>query len=75
MLNVEELGFEGLVEQLRKFESQYGMLSPEFYKKFMAHEFNHDGDDELIFWAGLYELYLRLAPRYAKSDSIFTPAE
>lgn len=74
MLQTKNLGFDGLVRQLRDLETQYGMTSSDFYAKFLAREFSHENDDELIYWAGLYEMYLRLAPQYEKKQ-VASPAE
>lgn len=75
MLQTKNLGFDGLVHQLDAFEAQYGISSADFYTKFLANEFEHENDDELVFWAGLYEMYLRLAPQYEKNKVIVAPTE
>ena len=75
MLNIKEVGFEGLEGRLRDLESRYGMTSAEFHRRFLENEFSNDGDDELVFWAGLYEMYLRLAPIYQREDALAVPAE
>jgi len=65
MTRVKKIGFKGLVKYLRDFEMQYGMSSPDFFAKFSKGELGDAGD--FIMWAGLYETYLDLAPKYDKT--------
>jgi|SRR6185436_8734395 len=56
---VEKLGLEGLRHQIREFEKQYALATPEFYARFSRGEMG-DAHDYLV-WAGLYELQQRLS--------------
>ena len=64
MAKVKKIGFKGLVNHLRDFETRYGMSSAEFFSKFSTGALGDAGD--FITWAGLYEMYLDLAPKYEK---------
>ena len=77
MPRLKKIGFKGLVKHLRDFETQYGMSSAEFFSKFSKGDLGDAGD--FIMWAGLYETYLDLAPKYTKtrreSDHSAVPAQ
>jgi hypothetical protein len=45
-----------LVEELKRFEKQYGISTVEFYRKFCAGKMGDSMD--VIEWAGLYEGYM-----------------
>lgn len=59
---VENVGFEGLRQFLAANEQKSGMTSAEFFKRFLRGEMGDDLD--YILWAGAYEIYQRLAPKY-----------
>ncbi len=76
MSKVKKIGFKGLLKHLHDFETQYGMSSAEFFRKFSKGELGDAGD--FIMWAGLYETYLDLVPQYdkhrRKSAQVVVPA-
>ena len=55
---VEDIGIEGLHQELQAFEAQYNMSSADFYRRFRQGEI--DDARDFIVWAGLYEISLRL---------------
>ena len=60
MFKPQQLTFEELSERLRAYEEQYGYSTIEFYRRYQRGEL---GDDpEMMFWAGLYHLYLTSLP-------------
>jgi len=60
----ERLSLKDLLDELKQFESRYGMSSDEFYEKFNKGEMGDSAD--VIEWAGLYEWALRKEPKAAK---------
>jgi hypothetical protein len=58
-LVVEEIGLEGLGEELTAFETQYNLSSAEFYRRYRQGEMGDAGD--FIVWAGMYQIWLSLS--------------
>lgn len=56
----KRLTFEELSERLREYESQYGLSTIEFYRRYQSGELG-DGD-EWMMWSGIYHLYLTSLP-------------
>jgi hypothetical protein len=59
-----EQDFDELVEDLKRFERQFGMSTVEFYRKFRAGKMGDDAD--VIEWAGLYKAYMIVMQDSAK---------
>lgn len=57
-LSVEEVGLQGLRQQIQAFESRYSLKASEFYARFLRGEMGDDRD--FVVWAGLYELLQRM---------------
>jgi len=57
-LQRDEIKLEELAVELRRYETQFSMMSPEFYEKYQRGEM---GDNiEMFEWSVLYEMHMRL---------------
>jgi hypothetical protein len=60
VLKTEKLSFVELSERLGQYERRYGLSTVEFYRRFQ--EGGMGDEDDLMLWAGLYQLYLTSLP-------------
>lgn len=60
MIRLQRVTFEELSEKLQVYERPYGYSTIEFYRRYQNGELGDD--DDLMFWAGLYHLYLTSLP-------------
>ena len=60
MFKSQRLTFSELSERLSEYESRHGYSTIEFYRRYQNGELG-DSDDVMM-WAGLYQLYLTSLP-------------